>query len=359
MVSMGDLKKAVDPRTPFKPPKPEDVRDGIIQHTQDVIDNPQDPGKYHAESGKQLEGAFDNLHTAWQTMRGNRSTGGETAEEAAAKRAAAEKAASEMAAAAAERKGHVDTARGRQSQLAVQLGQQAAGVGGPTAAQAQLQSATDQNMRSALAMAASGRGNAALAGQNAGRQRALMGQQAAQQSAALRAEEQQSAQAQLGSVLQGMQQTELGIEQQFIAREQMQANAEAAAKQRAVDRAATRSGATGSQQGGIMGMGSAVIAALSDETTKKDKKDVPDSDVTEFYKALESKTYKYKDPHQVGASEGEKVGMMAQDVDQTELGKKLFTEGPDGKKRYDPQVLDGILLAGMKKLMKEQKYGDD
>ncbi len=358
---MNDLKKAADPRTPFKPPKKEDVQKGASRAWEEIKKNPLDPGGVHAESGEALIGAAGGLKAFFDMIRGKGLEKRDSLAEREAAKDAAKKAAEEAAAEEAARIQEIDSTRGSQRVLATQLGQQAAGVGGPTAAQAQLQSATDQNMRSALAMAASGRGNAALAGQSAGRQRALMGQQAAQQSAALRAQEQQSAQAQLGSVLQGMQQTELGIGQQQLGREQLAAQAHSQAKDRETARTNTRTEANAEARKGFMGMGAGFLEGIvaSDETMKKDKKDVPDSDVTEFYKALESKSYEYKDPHAVGASEGEKVGMMAQDVDKTELGKKLFSDGPDGKKRYDPQVLDGILLAGMKKLMKDQAYGND
>jgi hypothetical protein len=100
------------------------------------------------------------------------------------------------------------------------------------------------------------------------------------------------------------------------------------------------------------------MALTSDERVKKDKHAVGDKDVSEFYAALKPQSYKYKDPHAAGSSGGEKVGMMAQDVEGTELGDKLFSRRADGISQYDPQVLDGILLAGMKKLMKDQKYGD-
>ncbi len=87
-----------------------------------------------------------------------------------------------------------DTSQGMSPAMMARLGQAAAGVGGPSAAQSQLQSATDQGIRQSMAMAASGRGNPALAQQAAGQQQAQMSQQAAQASASLRAREQQSAQ---------------------------------------------------------------------------------------------------------------------------------------------------------------------
>ena len=253
-----------------------------------------------------------------------------------------------------------DVARNRQSRLAQQLFARSEGRGGPSAAEAQLQQASEANQRQAMALASSGRGNPALASRFAGQQQAQVGQQAAQQSAALRAQEQQAATTQLGSVLQGARQQELGTEQQRIQREQIAAGERNAALAAQAQADAAKSAAKASKQGGLMGMfGSLGAGMMSDERKKEDKEHVADSDVEEFYSALQPKSYKYKDPHEAGASGGEKVGMMAQDVQETKLGDKLFNQRADGISVYDPQVLDGILLAGVKKIMKEQKHGDD
>jgi len=254
----------------------------------------------------------------------------------------------------------MDVARNRQSRLARQLFDRSEGRGGPSAAEAQLQQASEANQRQAMALASSGRGNPALARQFAGRQQAQVGQQAAQQAAVLRAQEQQAATTQLGSVLQGARQQELGMEQQRIQREQIEASERNAAVQAAAQADAAKAQAKASKQGGLMGMfGSLGAGMMSDERKKEDKAHVADSDVEEFYTALQPKSYKYKDPHEAGASGGEKVGMMAQDVQETKLGDKLFNQRADGISVYDPQVLDGILLAGVKKIMKEQKHGND
>ncbi len=241
-----------------------------------------------------------------------------------------------------------------QAELIAMLKDRAAGTGGPSAAQDQLQLASDQNMRGALAMAASGRGNPALAMQAAGQQRGVMGQQLVAQSGALRAQEQQQATSQLGSAIRGDQQEALG----YAGLEAQMYNAEQA---RIAQVNAARLGASAQKEAGYLGAvgsGLGAFAALSDERVKKDKAPVSDSDVDEFYAALKPKSYKYKDPHAAGQSSGEKMGMMAQDVEGTELGDKLFSRRADGISQYDPQVLDGILLAGVKKLMKDQKHGD-
>lgn len=256
---------------------------------------------------------------------------------------------------------NVDAARLKQSEFAGMLRRRAEGTAGPSAAEGQLQLATDQNMRQALAMAASGRGNPALAGQAAGRQRALMGQQSAQQASSLRAQEQQAASTQLGSVLQGARQAEAAEAQRQFGFDQLASNERQAQMQADAARDSAKAAAKGQQQSGMMGAAGSILSALvmSDEDEKMNKENVPDAEIDEFYKALQSKSFEYKDPQAAGASSGEKVGLMAQDVDQTKLGQKLFSDGPDGKKQYDPQVLDGILLAGMKKLMKDQNYGND
>lgn len=255
----------------------------------------------------------------------------------------------------------MDVARNRQSRLARQLFDRSEGRGGPSAAEAQLQQASEANQRQAMALASSGRGNPALASRFAGQQQAQVGQQAAQQSAVLRAQEQQAATTQLGSVLQGARQQELGMEQQRIQREQIEAGERNAAVAAQAQADSAKSAAKASKQGGLMGMFSSGLGgfAMSDERKKTDKEHVADSDVEEFYSALQPKSYKYKDPHEAGASGGEKVGMMAQDVQETKLGDKLFNQRADGISVYDPQVLDGILLAGVKKIMKDQKHGND
>ena len=115
--------------------------------------------------------------------------------------------------------------REQQSSQIEMLQKMAAGEG-PSAAQDQLKLATDQNMRQALSMAASGRGNPALAMQAAGRDRAIMGQQAGAQSAALRAQEMQSGQQQLAGALEAQRQQDLGDQQRVLQYQQLEAQIE-------------------------------------------------------------------------------------------------------------------------------------
>ena len=264
---------------------------------------------------------------------------------------------------------------------------------GPSAAQAQLQMGTDANMRQALAMAASSRGNPALAGMQASRDRTLASQTQASQAAALRASEIQAAQGQLGGALQGMRGQDLqasttdlqaamsqqaqrdamsqfydqGITGQVDKRnatdyqyEALKAGQIESANQMAMSKYQTDKAAHSQQMSGLIGgattVGAVALPALmaSDERKKKNVSDVQDDSLAEFFQALRAKNYEYKNPDEPMQSNGEKVGMMAKDVADTELGSKLFQDTGDGK-AYDPQVLDGILLASIKKLMDERR----
>ncbi len=97
----------------------------------------------------------------------------------------------------------------------IQMLQAQASGQGPSAAQAQLRSATDQNVASAMGMAASGRGpGAAGAGYQAANLGAAANQQAANQSAIIRAQEMQSATQQLGGAMAGVRGQNMNEQQQ-------------------------------------------------------------------------------------------------------------------------------------------------
>lgn len=234
---------------------------------------------------------------------------------------------------------------------------------GPSAAQDQLQLATDQNMRQSLAMAASGRGNAALALQGAGRERAIMGQQLVSQSGALRAQEMQSAQVQLSQAIQAQRQQDLITDQNVISREKIASAEQMTGMQVNMSKSSKGDplgiGLSWSELGQI-GITYVTIAAyFSDERVKTDIEEITDGEVDEFFNAFTPKSFKYRNPEEPGQSAGSKVGLMAQDVRDTKLGKMLFSRSDDGMSILDPQVLMGIMMAGMKKIMEGQKHGNN
>lgn len=99
--------------------------------------------------------------------------------------------------------GDMSSFRGNQRNLVTRLEALASGQG-PSLAAAQLQAATDRNMKGQQAMAAGARGpNAAMAQFTAANNAGMLGAQAAQDATAARIAEQQMALQQLGLTLQG------------------------------------------------------------------------------------------------------------------------------------------------------------
>ena len=88
------------------------------------------------------------------------------------------------------------------------------------------------------------------------------------------------------------------------------------------------------------------IMAMSDERQKKDVSKISSEEINEFLSAVSPKKFKYKDDSKSGTAGGDRVGFMAQDVENTSLGKRLITE-KDGVKMFDKDNLDGIILAAL------------
>lgn len=79
------------------------------------------------------------------------------------------------------------------------------------------------------------------------------------------------------------------------------------------------------------GMGQAAAAAavaLSDGNAKTDKSG-GNGKVNEFLNALQAYTYKYKEPEKFG--QGQQLGVMAQDLEKSDIGKSMVMDTPEGK----------------------------
>lgn len=112
----------------------------------------------------------------------------------------------------------------------------------------------------------------------------------------------------------------------------------------------------GQALGAISGIGQ-TAAALSDETMKKDIKPANASkDLEAFVGALKSYDYKYKDPSKPGAGKGEHTGVMAQDLEKSDIGKQAVVETENGKMvHYDKLV--PAMLAAIVEINKKLKKG--
>ena len=90
------------------------------------------------------------------------------------------------------------------------------------------------------------------------------------------------------------------------------------------------------------------MLVLSDER-KKEAIANADSEIERFLSALEAKKYNYKDEGSEG--KGKKVGVMAQDLEDTEIGNSFVKDTPDGKKVDYGQGL-GAMMASLASLNK-------
>lgn len=254
-------------------------------------------------------------------------------------------------------------AQAGQQGLIKQLQGQADGTG-PSLAAAQLRSAGDRSLAQQLAAASAQRG-----GPVGARQKALMNAQQAtgrdisQQSVEARLAEAGQARQQLGSILAQEQASSDQLVNQYLQlgydfatatkmAQQQLALAQAGMKQQTNMAKASQQSAV---MGGLLSGASAVgAAALSDERAKTDIAPAKDK-VRDFLDALNASEYKYKDASTPGAAPGKRFGIMAQDLEKSEMGKSLVSDGPDGLKRIDTVQGFGAVLAAQSELNKRLK----
>lgn len=308
--------------------------------------------------------------------------------------------------------------RDQQMNLAQMLGASAAGQG-PSAADAQLRQATDRNMSQALALALGARGgDQAAALKQAGMQRALIGQDAGLQSAQLRAQEQQAAQQALGAVLAQGRGADIGLatDQAGLTQAANQANLGAALQGQGLNdqrQLALLSGLlgldqsnyqSGIQQGQFAGglynqaqgaannvalqnnaqniqlagaglnaggalLGGAISALARPQSTSDEhaKEDVKPAEVPlgELLAAAGAHDYRYKEPDKPLRGHGRFVSPMAQELEQTEIGRSMVRDTPEGK------IVDygkglGAMLSGLgwlhrriEQIEKKYPWGDE
>jgi hypothetical protein len=97
------------------------------------------------------------------------------------------------------------------------------------------------------------------------------------------------------------------------------------------------------QAGMAMKMGGSMMSMMSDERAKRGVTDV--SYVTSFLETLRPVTYEYKNPHQAGAAEGRRYGILAQDLEKTDIGRSFVVDTPQGKMVDVAQGFGPVLAA--------------
>lgn len=279
--------------------------------------------------------------------------------------------------------GLADQTAFRQGQLglAEQLAAQSRGEG-PSLADAQLQRGLQGNIESQLALAASQRGN-----QNTGAlARGLAGnvaraqQETVAQSGLQRLAEQQQSQQLLGQVLgsgrgQDIQTGQLQVQeqaqkdaliQQYVGaglsldQAQFQANQDLAKlklqnaqfnaglqQQRLLGKAENTQKADAAifqAAGSAAGAAAAASDANLKTEIRNDKKSIDG-----FLKAINPKSYKYKDTGVMGTAPGQRYGILAQDIEKSDAGKSVVFETKQGK-MIDTNQSIGLIFAALGRL---------
>ena len=99
----------------------------------------------------------------------------------------------------------------------------------------------------------------------------------------------------------------------------------------------TMAGLAGQAAGGIG-------AVFSDERLKTDFEDVSKADIDEVKSVLRAKLFKYSDE---AYGQGDWVGVMAQDLEKSKLGRMIVFEDEQGHKKIDTNKAVSFLLAAM------------
>lgn len=98
--------------------------------------------------------------------------------------------------------------------------------------------------------------------------------------------------------------------------------------------------------GGVIGAaGQAASGALA-KSDEREKENIEDVDLDDFMGSLKPKSFEYKEPDSPGATDGTTVGVMAQDVEKTPVGRTMVKETKDGK-MLDMQKGFSVVLAAL------------
>lgn len=259
-----------------------------------------------------------------------------------------------MLAGAAERDDASNPYRQQQLGLMQMLQSAADGTGGPSAAESMLRQATGRNMSGALALALGARGGNQLGAlKQAQMQRALISQDANLQAAQLRAQEQQAARGLLGQVsamgregdLQSLAQRDqlvnqllamqLGLDQtNFMSGVQQAQHNQGSLTQQigGAHGVSLQNAAQGMQIGGatLSALGTLGAAAISDERLKEDI-EPGEAKLGELLGAAGAHDYRYKKEVRDVGGDDRYVSPMAQELEQTEIGRSMVKETADGK----------------------------
>ena len=237
-----------------------------------------------------------------------------------------------------------------QSAVTAQMAQAAQGKG-PSIAAEQMKQAQERSLAQQIAASQTGRGGAGTQ-RRLSQNLASSGQNIARDAGLARMQEQQNAQKMFLDQARGQESNYNDlIKQQF--------EVDTSAKRTMQDFERARSGAAATQsslmnsnsQQATSAMGgfisSATAAATMPKSDKNSKKNIKPADdkVDSFLSALKASKYEYKDASKPGTAKGDRFGIMAQDLEKSEMGKSLVVDTPNGKMIDTNQSIGAVLAA--------------
>lgn len=217
------------------------------------------------------------------------------------------------------------------------LRMQSMGHGGPTVAQQQLQQATNRNIGQLAGRAAGARGpNQALALREGLRAQGTSNQEAAAQSGLLRAQEMQTAQQAYAADLARQQASKQELEK-------LKAGIRGQTQQ-------LQTSANLNQQQGQKGLIQNVATALLSD--KNEKKNIKKADLNDLVKKIKAVSFEYKQPNGESYQNGTVDGFLAQDLEESKLGKEMIMQDAKGKKMVDLKKAVPVTMAAVSEIMK-------
>ena len=252
------------------------------------------------------------------------------------------------------------TAPSRENNLRLisELQAQAQGTGPSFGTQA-LQDTTRRNLAQTLAAAATARGpSIAATKRNLVSQSNFGARNVAEQGATIRAQEQLQAQSLLSKLAEQQQQQDL---EQVVQPGELIARAEQERFKQAQEQAAQDNKFLGQLGGAILGTAGAIggaaiggpvggaagkevgtsVGSMMSDKRAKTRVAPADKSVKSFLEALSAKKFDYKHAPQAGR----RVGVMAQDLEKSELGQSMVADTPAGKTVDIAQALGASLAA--------------
>lgn len=242
-----------------------------------------------------------------------------------------------------------------------QLGQISQGKG-PSIAEAQLKAANERNLAQQLSAINAARGGATSANlRTAALARTAGGRQTAQDAASARLAEAQQAREQLFKEKMAADEgarTGTGTSFDYAVAPQRELQKKEAgdlerqriASQERAAKGSQKSGLFGSVIGGLASAAPTILQAFSDEKAKKNKMPAA-KDVKDMLDKLSAKKYEYKNPELPGAIDGQRFGILAQELAKSKMGKSIVKESPQGK-MLDIEQGYGAILAAQSELNK-------